>query len=61
MVVVLPAPFGPIIPNTEPVSTLKSTPCSTSRRPNFLVRDRVEIAWAMTPPVFGSQRLMPLR
>ncbi len=61
MVVVLPAPLGPITPNTEPASTAKSTPWSTSRRPNFLVRDWVEIAWVMKAPVCGSQRLITPR
>src|SRR5687768_12022961 len=61
MVVVLPAPLGPMTPNTEPASTAKSTPWSTSRRPNFLVRDLVEIACGMHPPVCGIQRLMTPR
>ena len=56
MVVVLPAPFGSITPNTHPAATVKSTPCRTSRRPKLLVRDCTELATDMGPPGCARRR-----
>src|SRR4051812_9334896 len=41
MVVVLPAPFGPISANTAPSGTRSSRFSIASKRPNFFVRPRV--------------------
>ncbi len=39
-VVVLPAPFGPRMPNTSPLATSKLTPSTACRVPYFLRRSR---------------------
>ncbi|HEX3388417.1 MAG TPA: hypothetical protein VHT94_05200 [Streptosporangiaceae bacterium] len=44
MVVVLPAPFGPTKPQTEPTGMARSTPSTTVRRPKRFVSPAVDTA-----------------
>src|ERR1700761_4834176 len=44
IVVVLPAPFGPTNPHTEPRGMARPTPSTTVRSPNFLVSPSVSTA-----------------
>ena len=49
MVVVLPAPLGPMKPNTSPRSSLRSILRIANRSPYFLVRSRVSIISSPSP------------
>ena len=49
--VVLPAPFGPTSPASEPVATSRSTPATASFAPNFFRSPRTTIA---APSVLGT-------
>ncbi len=46
MVVVLPAPFGPTNPQTEPLGIARSRPSTTVRSPKRLVSPAVDTASA---------------
>src|SRR5262249_10126918 len=52
IIVVLPAPFGPRKPKAIPAGTVRSTPLTAVRSPNFFVRPRVSMTVA-TPPSLG--------
>ncbi len=43
MVVVLPAPLGPMKPNTSPLSSLIDSDLTANSSPYFFVRSRVSI------------------
>src|SRR5262245_10301027 len=56
--VVLPAPFGPRTPRTEPAGTARSRPASACVVPYRLARPPASIAWfAICPPFAGPPRL----
>ncbi len=50
MVVVFPAPLGPMTPKTLPRGTVKLTSRSAWVRPKVLLRPTASIAWSWPPP-----------
>src|SRR6266542_4791144 len=59
--VVLPAPFGPMIPRMRPSSTRKSTPSSAMVVPKVLRRPRASMQAMMSALLLSSFRQRPAR